>query len=81
MNIKRPVKIEYKGYTVEFTHELDRLDRSEYWFGKVMFIKDLICIIVESPSAMQLEVISAIDEYIEDCKELGVEPNKPEVPT
>jgi len=65
--------LEYKGYTgtIEYSKE-DKL-----LYGKVIGIRGLIS--YEGITGLQLEkdFKEAINEYLNDCKETGTEPDKP----
>jgi len=65
--------LEYKGYTG--TIEYSREDKLLY--GKVVGIKGLISF--EGNTGLQLEknFKGAVKEYLDDCKEMGIEPDKP----
>lgn len=62
----------YKGYvgSVEFSEE------DLVYFGKVLFIDDMISYESESEDGIQKSFERAIDEYLIDCKAIGHEPNK-----
>ncbi|MCL2198818.1 MAG: type II toxin-antitoxin system HicB family antitoxin [Defluviitaleaceae bacterium] len=65
--------LSYKGYTgtVEYTAEDDIL------FGKVIGIRGLISYEGESISSIKKCFVDAIDDYLEMCKQEGLEPQKP----
>jgi predicted HicB family RNase H-like nuclease len=48
-----------------------------YLYGKLLHINDLITYEAATIPALEKEFQAAVDEYLEDCKDLGVEPNKP----
>lgn len=64
--------IEYKGYhaKIEFDSE-DMLLR-----GKIEGINDLVTFEAENTSKIEHEFQSAVDDYLEFCKEVGKEPDK-----
>ena len=64
--------LEYKGYfgTVECSTADNVL------FGKVLGITGLISYEGETIPAIKQDFEEAIDEYLEDCKESGIEPQK-----
>lgn len=64
--------MEYKGYTgtVEFSAENNIL------FGKVTGINGLVSYEGESVSELCKDFESAVDDYLEMCKENGIEPQK-----
>ena len=64
--------MEYKGYvgTVEFS------EQDAVLFGKVMGIRALISYEGESGKALLADFHSAVDEYLELCREQGIEPER-----
>jgi predicted HicB family RNase H-like nuclease len=65
--------LQYKDY--EGTAELD-MDRG-LCRGKILFISDLIIYEAATPLELQHAFEHAVDDYIETCQELGIEPKKP----
>lgn len=65
--------LKYKDY--EGTAELD-MARC-VCRGKILFISDLVTYEAALPSELQKEFEAAVDDYIETCKELDREPQKP----
>ena len=65
--------IKYKDY--EGTAELD-MERG-VCRGKILFIKDLVIYESSTPKELQKAFEHAVDDYLETCKELGREPQKP----
>ncbi|MDJ0647549.1 MAG: type II toxin-antitoxin system HicB family antitoxin [Xenococcaceae cyanobacterium MO_188.B19] len=65
--------MKYKGYqaVIEFDEE-DRL-----FVGRVINTKDIIVFDGLSVAELEQSFHRVIDEYLEDCAELGKEPNKP----
>ena len=63
--------VKHRGYTMEFNRD------GGQWYGHILHIKDLIAVTTERLEAMKIEAEAAIDDYIDTCEELGVEPNKP----
>lgn len=63
----------YKGY--EGSAEVSIEDGVLY--GKILFIRDLITYQAETPAALQAEFRAAVDDYLEDCRLEGVDPNRP----
>jgi predicted HicB family RNase H-like nuclease len=45
--------------------------------GKILFIRDLVTYEAESPGQLQEEFQAAVDDYLETCEQLGVEPDQP----
>lgn len=65
--------IKYKGY--EGTAELDM--SRQVCRGKILFIDDLVTYESDSPSELQNEFKSAVEDYLDTCKTLGKKPQKP----
>ena len=65
--------LNYKGYSgsIEYSHDDNLL------FGKVLGIPGLISYEGETGAELEVDFKSAIDEYLNDCKENGIEPFKP----
>lgn len=65
--------LKYRGQlgSVECDLETKRL------FGKLMFIDDLVTYEAVDVAGLEREFQISVDEYLADCEELGVEPNKP----
>lgn len=65
--------LEYKGYTgtIEYSKEDNLL------YGKVLGIKGLISYEGQTGEELENDFHSAIDEYLADCKEQGIKPEKP----
>lgn len=45
--------------------------------GKLLYINDLVTYEAETLPALKEEFEASVDDYIETCRELGVEPNRP----
>jgi len=65
--------LEYKGYTgsIEYSKEDDLL------YGKVLGIKGLISYEGKTGHELEADFQEAINTYLADCKQDGVEPEKP----
>lgn len=65
--------LEYKGYsgTIEYSKE-DKL-----LYGKVIGIKALLSYEGSTGTKLEADFKGVIDEYLQDCKELNVKPEKP----
>ncbi len=65
--------LKYNGYvgSVEVSIEDNCLH------GKLLFIKDVVTYEAQSPGDLEKEFQAAIADYVETCKELGIEPRKP----
>lgn len=65
--------LEYKGYTgsIEYSKE-DKL-----FYGKVLGINSLISYEGETGPDLEQDFIESIDEYLSDCDEMKLKPEKP----
>jgi len=65
--------MEYKGYhgSVEIDFE------SGVLYGKILFVTDLVTYEASSVSDVTKEFHSAVDDYLETCKEMGRDPQQP----
>lgn len=63
----------YKGFigSVEVSLEDNCL------FGEVLHINDLVNYEADSPQQLEAEFRLAVDDYLDTCNELGIEPKKP----
>lgn len=66
-------KLTYKKYTgsVEYSEE------DGMFFGKLLYITDLVLYDAETEEQLQESFESAVDEYLEDCKNQDRQPNEP----
>ena len=64
--------LEYKGYTgtIEYSSEDNLL------FGQVMGIRSLISYEGKTGKALERDFKAAVDQYLADCKEEGIKPEK-----
>jgi predicted HicB family RNase H-like nuclease len=66
--------ISYKGYQgsveVEFGEQ-------NFMHGKLLFVNDLVTYEADNPKELQKAFQDAVDDYIETCKMVGKEPEKP----
>ena len=65
--------LHYNGY--EGTAELDMARRM--CRGRVLFIDDLVTYETKTPERLQHEFEAAVDDYLETCRKLGKEPQRP----
>lgn len=65
--------LKYKGQIGSIEHDLDR----GVLYGKLLFIKDLVTYESESLRGLEQEFRVSVDEYLSDCADMGIEPNKP----
>ena len=65
--------LHYNGYvgSIEFIEE------KEIFYGKLEFINDLITFQGTSVTELKEDFQEAVDQYIQDCAQLGKEPEKP----
>lgn len=65
--------LKYKGYTgvVQFD------EKAMIFHGEVVGLRDVITFRGKTPEEIKKEFIDSIDGYINWCKELGQEPEKP----
>lgn len=63
----------YKGYTGSI--EISIEDKCLH--GKILFVTDVISYEAKEVETLEPAFREAVDDYIETCKELGKEPNKP----
>lgn len=65
--------LEHKGFqgSVEFSLENNIL------FGKILHIDDLVTFEADNIKDLHDSFVESIEDYLETCKELGTEPNKP----
>lgn len=65
--------LEYKGYTgsIEYSKEDDLL------FGKVLGVRGLISYEGKTGSDLENDFREAIDTYLNDCRNDGIQPEKP----
>ncbi|MEM9509848.1 MAG: type II toxin-antitoxin system HicB family antitoxin [Cyanobacteria bacterium P01_E01_bin.35] len=64
--------MKYKGY--EATIEYDEVD--QIFFGRVINTRDIISFDGESVAELKKSFEAVIEEYLEDCRQEGKEPNK-----
>jgi predicted HicB family RNase H-like nuclease len=65
--------LEYNGYEGTAEVDTDRL----VCRGKILFIRDLVTYESDTPTGLEQEFRDAVDDYLETCKELGKEPDRP----
>lgn len=51
----------------------------EFFYGKIVAIKDLVTWQSDTVEGITKEFHSCVDDYLDFCKEIGKEPEKPEV--
>ena len=65
--------LKYKGYTGSI--EISKADNLLY--GKVLNVNSLISYKGKTVEALEKDFKGALDEYLADCKEMNVSPEKP----
>lgn len=65
--------ITYKGYSASIEVDLE----AEILFGRVLDINDVVTFKAKTIEQARQEFQNSIDDYLEFCKELGQEPDKP----
>ncbi len=63
----------YKSYTAHVEVDLE----AEILFGRVLDINDVVTFKAKTIEQARREFQNSIDDYLEFCKELGQEPDKP----
>ncbi|BBP82398.1 antitoxin HicB [Pseudomonas sp. Pc102] len=63
----------YKGYTAHI--EFD--DRDDLFAGRLLGIRDIVSFHADSVAQLRAEFQLAVDNYLADCAERGVSPEKP----
>ncbi|MEG4592193.1 type II toxin-antitoxin system HicB family antitoxin [Microcoleus sp. F8_C2] len=63
----------YKGYSASIEVDLE----AEILFGRVLDINDVVTFKAQTIEEARQEFQNSIDDYLEFCKELGQEPDKP----
>jgi predicted HicB family RNase H-like nuclease len=65
--------LKHKGFLGNVEVSLD----DNCLYGKLLFINDLITYEAETPAQLEEEFKSAVEDYLETCREFGKEPNRP----
>ena len=63
----------YKGYSANIEVDLE----AEIIFGRVFDINDVVTFKAQTIEEARQEFQNSIDDYLEFCKELGQEPERP----
>jgi predicted HicB family RNase H-like nuclease len=63
----------YKGYTASIDHS----SSDNVFHGKIAGIDDLVSFEGTTEKELEQAFQEAVDDYIETCKDLGKEPQKP----
>lgn len=65
--------LEYNG----FQGSLDFDAETDVMYGKILHINDLVTYEADSLKELRIAFEEAVDDYIDTCKQLGLEPEKP----
>ena len=65
--------LEYNGYS----GSIEASTEDGCLHGKILFIEDTITYEAETVPALKAEFNAAVDDYIETCREIGKEPQRP----
>lgn len=65
--------MKYKGYLARVEYD----DDDKILVGHIVGIRDIICFHGESVTELETAFHESINDYLEACKKLGQEPNKP----
>lgn len=63
----------YKGYTARI--EFD--ERDDLFVGRLLGVRDIISFQGDSVAELRSQFQLAVDEYLEECAERGITPDKP----
>lgn len=64
--------LQYKGYRAQIQYSVE----DGVLHGKIEGIRDLVCFEAEKAADIESEFHHAVDDYLEMCAEMGVEPDK-----
>jgi predicted HicB family RNase H-like nuclease len=63
----------YKGYTARVEYD----ERDDIFVGRILGIRAIVSFHGETVTQLRKEFASALNDYVADCKEQGVRPEKP----
>ena len=63
----------YKGYTARV--EFD--ERDDIFVGRILGVRDIISFHADSVPQLRAEFAAAVEDYLADCAEQGIPPEKP----
>jgi predicted HicB family RNase H-like nuclease len=63
----------YKGYTARIEYDGD----DEIFFGQILGIRDLVSFHADNVAELKVAFQESVDDYLETCRKIGKEPNKP----
>jgi predicted HicB family RNase H-like nuclease len=65
--------LEHKGYTARVEYD----ERDNILVGRLLGIRSIISFHAETVSELRLEFERSVEDYLAECKEEGVKPEKP----
>jgi predicted HicB family RNase H-like nuclease len=65
--------ISYKGYSARIEYDGD----DEIFFGQLLGIQDLVSFHADNVAELKTAFQESVDDYLETCRKLGKNPNKP----
>lgn len=65
--------MKHKGYTARVEYD----ERDNIFVGRVLGIRTVISFHGKTVDQLRKEFVAAVDDYVSDCKEQGVRPEKP----
>ena len=65
--------MKYKGYTARI--EFD--ERDNIFVGRILGLRAMISFHGETVKRLRAQFVTAVEEFLKDCKERGVRPEKP----
>ena len=63
----------YKGYSARVEYD----DDDEIFVGHLVGINDIVGFHADSVAELKAAFIESVDDYLETCRKIGKEPNKP----
>jgi predicted HicB family RNase H-like nuclease len=65
--------LSYRGYTARIDFDA----RDDIFIGRILGVRDIISFHSETTQGLRREFEIAVDDYLADCEEQGVTPEKP----
>lgn len=65
--------LQHKGYLGSYKISVE----DDLFHGKVEFIKDLVTYEAKDAKGLKKAFVRAVEDYLNTCKQMGVEPQKP----
>lgn len=63
----------YKGYTAR----VDFDERDDVFVGRILGIRSIVSFHGQTVAELRTEFEKAVDDYVDECKSLGVKPERP----